>query len=90
MRGTDWLFVSGAVLFVAGTAVILPSLGRGNDALVPLGLVGILGSVLCFGIGAWRIHRRVDWQRVEVEQRLWESGALGRAWLRIRQALSKR
>lgn len=87
MRAIDWLFVAGAVLFVAGAAVILVSSSQGRDNLVVIGLVGIAGSVVCFGIGAWRIHRRVDWRRVEAEQRLWESGVLGRAWLKVRQAL---
>jgi hypothetical protein len=27
----------------------------------------------------------IDWDRIMTEQRLWESGSLGRAWLRIRQ-----
>lgn len=90
MRGTDWLFIGGVVLFVAGAAVILMSTTQGRGSLVAVGLVGIAGSVLCFGIGAWRTHRRVDWRRVEAEQRLWESGVLGRAWLRIRQALLRR
>lgn len=90
MRWIDWLFIGGVVLFVAGAAVILKSSSLGGDNLVAVGLVGIAGSVLCFGIGAWRIHRRVDWQRVEAEQRLWESGVLGRAWLKIRQSLLRR
>jgi hypothetical protein len=33
--------------------------------------------------------RRVDWNRIEAEQRLWESGPLGRKWLRVRQRLSQ-
>lgn len=85
MRETDWLFVGGAVLFLAGTGLILAALTRGPDALVLVGIVGIAAAVLCFGIGAWRLHRRVDWRRVDSEQRLWESGPLGRAWLTIRK-----
>jgi hypothetical protein len=87
VRRTDWLFISGTVLFVAGAAVVVRSLGHPAGGLLLAGLGGIVASVLCFGIAAWRIHTRVDWERVEAEQRLWESGALGRAWLRIRQAL---
>lgn len=90
MRKTDWLFISGTVLFVAGAAVVVSSLGREAGGLLPIGLGTIVAAVLCFGIGAWRIHTRVDWQRVEAEQRLWESGVLGRTWLRIRQALLRR
>lgn len=90
MRKIDWLFISGTVLFVVGAAVIVRSLAHPAGGLLLAGLAGIVASVLCFGIGAWRIHTRVDWERVEAEQRLWESGMLGRAWLRIRQALLKR
>ena len=39
--------------------------------------------------------RGSDWlilagKRVEAEQRLWESGPLGRAWLKIRKSLTLR
>lgn len=38
--------------------------------------------------GAWRYYsRRVDWDRIATEQRLWESGPLGRAWLKVRQRI---
>ena len=90
MRDTDWLLVSGAVLFVAGAATVLVALEQTSDSLVSLGVVGIVAGVVCLGIGGWRIHSRVDWRRIEAEQQLWESGPLGRTWLRIRRALFSR
>lgn len=90
MRQTDWLFVSGAVLFFAGSALELAALTQGSGHLVAIGLVGLVGAVICLGIGSWRVYSRVDWERIEAEQRLWESGPLGRTWLRIRTVLSGR
>jgi len=87
VRETDWLFLSGAVLFVAGAGTVLVALARASHSLVSLGLVGIVAGVVCLGIGSWRVHSRVDWRRIQAEQRLWESGPLGRTWLRIRSAL---
>ncbi len=87
MRRTDWLFTSGTVLFVAGAAIIMQSLGERAAAPLLVGLAGIVASVLCFALGAWAMHKRVDWRRVQAEQRLWESGILGRAWSRIRRTL---
>ncbi|MGK7311535.1 MAG: hypothetical protein ACN0LA_04790 [Candidatus Longimicrobiales bacterium M2_2A_002] len=87
MRETDWLLVSGAVLFAAGAAIMLVALTRSGENLVAIGLVGLVGAVVCLAIGSWRMHAQVDWERIESEQRLWESGPLGRTWLRIRKAL---
>lgn len=37
---------------------------------------------------AWQIHLgRVNWRRIDAEQALWESGPIGKSWLRIRQRL---
>jgi hypothetical protein len=81
-----WLLVGGAVLFVASTALVLAALGGGPPGLFTTGLLGLFGAALCLAIGAWRLRTRPDWRRVDAEQRLW-AGPLGRAWLRIRQAL---
>lgn len=49
-------------------------------------LVATLGvAVIALAAGAWRMRRRVDWDRIDAEQKLWESGPLGRRWLRIRK-----
>jgi hypothetical protein len=90
VRETDWLLVGGAVLFVAGAAIVLVAVGRASDTLVVLGLSGLVGAVVCLGIAAARMRARVDWDRIDAEQRLWESGPLGRAWLKIRKALAGR
>lgn len=90
MRETDWLFLGGAALFVAGAVIVLLAIMRATDSLVAIGVAGMLGALVCLGIGGWRVHTRVDWRRVEAEQRLWESGPLGRTWLKIRRVLSGR
>jgi hypothetical protein len=87
MRLTAWLIGIGVVAFLGGAIGVLWGLYEGNSGVVSRGLYPILGSGACFAIAAWRSHRRVDWRRVELEQRLWQSGPLGRAWLRIRQRL---
>jgi hypothetical protein len=87
VAGTDWLLIGGALLFVAGAVVVRAGMVQGSGPLMMAGVAGLAGAVLSLGVGAWRLRRRVDWRRVEAEQRLWESGPLGRAWLRIRQAI---
>lgn len=49
--------------------------------------LALIAAALCFAVAAALRLRRVDWRRVETEQRRWESGPLGRAWLKIRQRL---
>jgi hypothetical protein len=85
MRLTYGLLIAGAVLFTAGAVQLLTALyGEGS---VPAGRASALlgGAAVCLTVAAVRLQRRVDWDRIMAEQRLWESGALGRAWLRIRQ-----
>jgi hypothetical protein len=87
MRTADWLFVVGAVLFAGGGLLVLKSMGPGETALFRLGIVGLGGAVACLLVGAWLRLKRVDWDRVAAEQRLWRSGPLGRAWLKVRKRL---
>ncbi|MGD8320417.1 MAG: hypothetical protein PVJ02_08185 [Gemmatimonadota bacterium] len=82
--------MSGLLLFVAGTASVLHSLGRQPGWWLRMGILALGVAVVCFGLGAWRIHTRVDWRRIEAEQRLWESGPLGRLWLKLRRTLMGR
>lgn len=77
MRVTDWLLVSGAVLFAGGAALEFIALTRGGANLVVIGLIGLAGAVVCLAIGSWRIYTRVDWGQIEAEQRFWESGPWG-------------
>lgn len=62
---------------------------RGLMLKLALGLLLIATAVgAVAGWVVWRFHsRRVDWDRIMTEQRLWESGPLGRAWLRARQRI---
>jgi len=79
--------MSGAVLFLGGAAIVLFG-PRGEPYTAErIGLAVIIAGVACLAIGAWRTWTRVDWKRIDAEQRLWESGPIGRAWLRIRQIL---
>ncbi len=90
MRATNGLLILGTLLFTGGAALVLTSLGHRGDRRLLLGILGFVGAVACLGTAAWRIHHSVDWERVDAEQRLWESGPLGRIWLKIRQARLKR
>lgn len=87
MRETDWLFIGGAALFIAGAVLVLIAIIQPSGSLLAIGLVGMVCAAGCLGIAAWRLYSRTDWRRIEAEQRLWESGPLGRTWLRIRRAL---
>ncbi len=49
-----------------------------------------VGATICL---IWRKRSRreaVDWDRITAEQKLWESGPLGKAWLRARRRLVER
>jgi hypothetical protein len=90
MRGRFWLLLSAAVLVFLGSAIaVLYALERQSTLLLYAGAGGMAVSSVLFLLSAfWRGGGRVDWRRIEAEQRLWESGPLGRSWLRIRQRLS--
>ena len=86
MLVTRVLFLSGLTLFVVGTVAAFRFFaGEMSAQWVMLTAIGL--SVVALGLGAWRLNRRVDFERIAIEQRLWESGPLGRLWLRIRQTL---
>ena len=86
MLVTRILLVLGLLLFVVGTVAALRFF-EGETSAQWLMLTAIGLSVGALGLGAWRLHRRVDFDRIAIEQKLWESGPLGRLWLRIRKAL---
>lgn len=90
MRRSFWLLLSIAVMvFLASALLILASAERANPALAWLGAAGMLVSGALYLAAAFLPTRRVDWRRIRAEQRLWESGPLGRKWLRVRQRLSQ-
>jgi hypothetical protein len=63
------------------------SLQIGSPALAVVAIVAMVISMILFVLSIWRPRRRVDWDRIDAEQRLWESGPLGRSWLRTRRRL---
>lgn len=82
-----------ALLYTAITLFLLAAVGTtraleiGSRTLAILSAAGMLLAAVCFVLSAWLPRRRVDWNRIEAEQRLWESGPLGRRWLRVRRRL---
>ena len=86
MRTTRILLISGLILFFVGVwAAFRLFAGHTDTQWIVLTALGL--SVFSSGLAAWRLHTRVDFDRVAAEQRLWESGPLGRTWLRIRKGL---
>ncbi|MFG1691581.1 hypothetical protein ACGF5M_05465 [Gemmatimonadota bacterium] len=86
MRTTRILLLAGLTLFVAGTwAAFRFIAGETSLRWVMFTAIGL--SVVLLGLASWRLHRGVDFDRIAAEQRLWESGPLGRLWLRVRRAL---
>ncbi|CAN5752925.1 hypothetical protein BH23GEM3_BH23GEM3_02910 [soil metagenome] len=81
------LYLAVVVFFLSAVAVMY-SLERASMALAVIGAGGMGVAALLFLASLFLPRRRVDWERIEAEQRLWESGPLGRSWLRIRQRLS--
>lgn len=82
-----------ALLYAAVTLFLLASIGTirameiGSRWLAAAAAAGMLLSAVLFVLALWLPRRRVDWNRIEAEQRLWESGPLGRSWLRVRRRL---
>ena len=87
LRRNDRLLLSGLVFFVAGATLLLHSIEAGSESALLTGLAALIVAVVSFAVAALRMWTRVDWQRVDAEQRLWESGPLGRRWLKLRQLL---
>lgn len=83
------MYVALAV-FLGSSAAILLSLERGSQLLALIGAVGNAVAGVLFVLSIWLPRRKVDWRRIEVEQRLWESGPLGRSWLELRRRLYSR
>jgi hypothetical protein len=92
MRRLRWqlrLLIPAMLLFVASGMMMLHALEHGRSWLILVAAVTMLASAVCYVAAAWLPERRVDWSRVENEQRIWESGPVGRIWLRSRQRLEK-
>ena len=78
------------MIFLASAAAILLSLERGSRRLAIAGAIGNVVAGVLFMISLLIPHRTIDWERIETEQRLWESGPLGRRWLGVRRRISDR
>jgi uncharacterized protein (DUF58 family) len=89
MRWRLKLLVPAMLLFVASGMMMLTALEHGWALLMLAAALTMLASAACYVAAAWLPERRVDWERVASEQRLWESGPVGRVWLRSRQRLEK-
>jgi hypothetical protein len=89
MRLGGWFYI-GTALFLVAAACLLLALDRQRPALLWAAVLVFLAAGTAFAAAVWLRGQRPDWRRIHAEQRLWESGPLGRAWLRIRQRLSDR
>lgn len=85
MLQVKWWLMGGTVLFLVGGAMAFVAFEQQAPQLARGGAIAVGGAAVCFGFGAWQAARRVDWRRIEEEQELWESGPLGRSWLKIRK-----
>ena len=90
MRYIDWLLPTGLVLLLASIGLLWRAATRGPFWLSWLGLAALLLTAVAWCAAAWRAHRRVDWHRIDTEQRLWEGGPVGRLWLKYRKTYARR
>ena len=87
-RWRPGLLYLGTLALLASSAAVLIALDRGSRVIAIGATVGMAIAAVLFVLSLFPPRNKVDWKRIQAEQRLWESGPLGRAWLRIRQRLS--
>ncbi len=81
------------LLYTAVTFFLLASVGTirameiGSRPLAIAATAGMVLAAVFFVLSIWLPRRKVDWRKIEAEQRLWESGPLGRSWLKVRRKL---
>jgi len=90
MRWSPLILYVALIVFLASTIAIMLSLERGSRTLAIIGGFGNLIAAILFVLSVWSPRRKVDWERIEAEQRLWESGPLGRKWLEMRRRIFNR
>jgi hypothetical protein len=90
MRWHPGYLFAALLIFLASAALILVSLERNSTGFALLGAMGNVLAAILFVLSIWFPRRKVDWSRIEAEQRLWESGPLGRKWLRVRKRIYNR
>lgn len=89
MKWQPWILYLALLVFLLSALAVLGSLEVQSRAMAILGAIGMGVAGMLFLASVFVRPRRVDWYRIHAEQRLWESGPLGRSWLRVRQRLSK-
>ncbi len=87
MRWNLALLYTAITLFLLATVGTVRALEIGSRWLAVAAAVGMLLSAAAFVLSIWLPRRKVDWEKIETEQRLWESGPLGRRWLKVRRRL---
>ena len=87
MRWSLPLLIAAFGAFLLGATLTLFALERQSQILAGIAIVVMAVAMVLFILSIWGPRRKVDWDRIETEQRLWESGPLGRSWLRIRRRL---
>ena len=90
MRRSSFLLYLAVFIFLLSAAAILASVERGSKVLAVGGACGNIVAGVLFLLSVWVPRRKVDWERIEAEQRLWESGPLGRRWLKTRRRIYRR
>lgn len=88
MRWSLPLLFAAIAAFLLGALLTLLALARESQLIAAVAVVAMAASMVLFLLAIWGRRRKVDWERIETEQRLWESGPLGRSWLRVRQRLN--
>jgi hypothetical protein len=88
VKWRPWILYLALLVFLLSSLAVLGSLEFRSRALAIAGAAGMAIAGILFVASIFIRPRRVDWRRIQAEQRLWESGPLGRSWLRIRRRLS--
>lgn len=88
MRWSLPLLFAAIAAFLLGALLTLLALAWESQLIAAVAVVAMAASMMLFVVSIWGRRGKVDWERIETEQRLWESGPLGRSWLRVRQRLS--
>jgi hypothetical protein len=89
VRPSAWLVWAALLAFLGGAVAFMLALERGSRLLLVIAIALVFVAMVLFLLAMWWPASHVDWDRLEAEQRLWESGPLGQAWLRVRRRLSK-
>jgi hypothetical protein len=89
VRWQPWILYLGLLVFLLSALAVLRALEEGSLTLAWAGAGGMAVAGVLFVASMFIRPRRVDWNRIRAEQRLWESGPLGRSWLRVRRRLSR-